>query len=116
MISIAHTTNRDVTRWRDGQMVRRRTAAGMLDAERSSRPHQGLQAAQMTAGEGDATRRDRRGYRDDPLCAVWSGALTFDRRRNGGTSPLLAALTFNGTVTLSDADTATNHISHVRHT
>jgi transposase-like protein len=37
MISIARTTNRNVTRWRDGQMVVRWTAAGMLNAERSFR-------------------------------------------------------------------------------
>ena len=37
MISIARTTNRNVTRWRDGQMVLRWTAAGMLNAERSFR-------------------------------------------------------------------------------
>jgi putative transposase len=37
MISIAPTTNRDVTRWRDGQMVLRWTAARMLNAERSFR-------------------------------------------------------------------------------
>src|SRR6476620_11579371 len=36
MISIARTTDRNVTRWRDGQMVLRWTAAGMLNAERSS--------------------------------------------------------------------------------
>ena len=35
MISIARATNRNVTRWRDGQMVLRWTAAGMLNAERS---------------------------------------------------------------------------------
>jgi putative transposase len=35
VISIARTTNRNVTRWRDGQMVLRWTAAGMLNAERS---------------------------------------------------------------------------------
>jgi len=35
MISIARTTNRNVTRWRDGHMVLRWTAAGMLNAERS---------------------------------------------------------------------------------
>jgi hypothetical protein len=44
MISIARTTNRNVTRWRDGQMVLRWTAAGMLNAVRSFQPHQGLQA------------------------------------------------------------------------
>ena len=37
MISIAGTTNRNVTRWRDGHMVLRWTAAGMLNAERSFR-------------------------------------------------------------------------------
>jgi transposase-like protein len=37
MISIARTTNRNVTRWRDGQMVLRWTAAGMLNPERSFR-------------------------------------------------------------------------------
>ncbi|MGO8938120.1 MAG: IS256 family transposase [Mycobacterium sp.] len=37
MISIARTTDRNVTRWRDGQMVLRWTAAGMLNAERSFR-------------------------------------------------------------------------------
>ena len=37
MISIARATNRHVTRWREGQMVLRWTAAGMLNAERSFR-------------------------------------------------------------------------------
>jgi hypothetical protein len=37
MISIARATNRKVTHWRDGQMVLRWTAAGMLNAERSFR-------------------------------------------------------------------------------
>jgi putative transposase len=37
MISIARATNRNVTYWRDGQMVLRWTAAGMLNAERSFR-------------------------------------------------------------------------------
>jgi hypothetical protein len=37
MISIARTNNRNVTHWRDGQMVLRWTAAGMLNAERSFR-------------------------------------------------------------------------------
>jgi putative transposase len=36
MISIARTTNRNVTNWRDGHMVLRWTAAGMLNAERPS--------------------------------------------------------------------------------
>jgi putative transposase len=37
MISIARTTNRNVTHWQDGQMVLRWTAAGMLNAQRSFR-------------------------------------------------------------------------------
>ncbi len=37
MISIARATNRNLTRWRDGQMVLRWTAAGMLNAQRSFR-------------------------------------------------------------------------------
>ena len=37
MISIARTTNRNVTRWRDGHTVLRWTAAGMLNTERSFR-------------------------------------------------------------------------------
>jgi len=37
MISIARTTNRNVTHWRDGQMVLRWTAAGLLNAQRSFR-------------------------------------------------------------------------------
>src|SRR2546421_557010 len=37
MISIARTTNRNVTHWRDGQMVLRWTAAGLLNAQRAFR-------------------------------------------------------------------------------
>jgi putative transposase len=37
MISIARTTARNVKRWRDGEMVRRWVAAGMVNAERSFR-------------------------------------------------------------------------------
>jgi len=37
MISIARATNRNVTHWRDGQVVLRWTAAGMLNAQRSFR-------------------------------------------------------------------------------
>jgi len=51
MISIARTTNRNVTRWRDGQMVLRWTAAGMLNAERSFRRIKGsseLTGAQLS--------------------------------------------------------------------
>ncbi len=49
MISIARTTNRNVTRWRDGHMVLRWTAAGMLNAERSFRRIKGYkQMPQLT--------------------------------------------------------------------
>jgi putative transposase len=37
MISIARTTNRNVTHWKNGEMVLRWTAAGMINAERSFR-------------------------------------------------------------------------------
>ena len=43
MISIARTTNRNVTRWRDSHMVLRPAAAGMLNAERSFRRINGYQ-------------------------------------------------------------------------
>ena len=50
MISIARTTNRNVTRWRDGHMVLRWTAAGMLNAERSFRMIKGYkQMPQLVA-------------------------------------------------------------------
>jgi putative transposase len=50
MISIARTTNRNVTRWRNGQMVLRWTAAGMLNAERSFRRVKGYkQMPQLVA-------------------------------------------------------------------
>jgi transposase-like protein len=42
MISIARTTNRNVTHWRDGQMVLRWTAAGMFNAQRSFRRVRGF--------------------------------------------------------------------------
>jgi putative transposase len=50
MISIARTTNRNVTRWRDGQMVLRWTAAGMINAQRSFRRVKGYkQMPQLVA-------------------------------------------------------------------
>jgi putative transposase len=50
MISIARATNRNVTRWRNGQMVLRWTAAGMLNAERSFRRIKGYkQMPQLAA-------------------------------------------------------------------
>jgi putative transposase len=50
MISIARATNRNVTRWRDGQMVLRWTAAGMQNAARSFRRVRGFkQMPQLVA-------------------------------------------------------------------
>jgi len=50
MISIARTTNRNVTRWRDGHMVLRWTAAGMPNADRSFRRIKGYkQMPQLVA-------------------------------------------------------------------
>jgi putative transposase len=50
MISIARATNRNVTRWRDGQMVLRWTAAGMANAQRSFRRVKGYkQMPQLVA-------------------------------------------------------------------
>jgi putative transposase len=37
MISVVRRTQRNVTRWRDGEMALRWTAAGMLEAERQFR-------------------------------------------------------------------------------
>jgi hypothetical protein len=54
MISIARTTNRNVTRWRNGQMVLRWTAAGMLNAERSFRRIKGYKQMPQLV---DALRR-----------------------------------------------------------
>jgi putative transposase len=47
MISIARTTARNVKRWRDGQMVCRWVAAGMLNAERSFRRLKGCKDMPM---------------------------------------------------------------------
>jgi putative transposase len=50
MISIARTTNRNVTHWKDGEMVLRWTAAGMINAERSFRRVRGYkQMPQLVA-------------------------------------------------------------------
>ena len=65
MISIARTTNRNVTRWRDGHMVLRWTAAGMLNAERSFRRIKGykqmpqlVEALHRHAHPGTATNTE----------------------------------------------------------
>ncbi len=64
MISIARTTNRNVTHWQDGRMVLRWTAAGMLNAQRSFRRVKGykqmpqLVAAPHRHAYPEAARRD----------------------------------------------------------
>ena len=62
MISIARTTNRNVTRWRDGHMVLRPAATGMLNAERSSRRIKGYQQMPqlIEASSGTPTARQPR--------------------------------------------------------
>lgn len=50
MISIARSTTRNVKRWRDGEMVRRWVAAGMLNAEPSFRRRKGHAGAGGGAG------------------------------------------------------------------
>ena len=42
MISVAKTTTGNVKRWRDGKMIKRWVAAGMLNAERSFRRVKGV--------------------------------------------------------------------------
>jgi transposase-like protein len=62
MISVARTAMRNVKRWRDGQMKKRWTAAGMLEAERSFRRVKGYKqmptlvaALHRHVGSGDVT-------------------------------------------------------------
>jgi hypothetical protein len=56
MISIAQTTNRNLTRWRDEQMVLRRSPAGMLNAKRSFRHITGYkQIPQLVEACADTT-------------------------------------------------------------
>jgi hypothetical protein len=64
MISIARSTNRNVTHWQDGQMVLRWTAAGMLNAQRSFRRVKGYSSRRYTATPTPTvhvTRNCRRG-------------------------------------------------------
>jgi hypothetical protein len=59
MISIARTTNRDVKRSRDGQMVLRWTAAGMRNASRSFRRPNGYRQMPQLISAPAATRPPR---------------------------------------------------------
>jgi hypothetical protein len=56
MISIARTTNRNVTHWRDGQTALRWTAAGMLNAQRSFRRVRGFKQMPPARGRPPPTR------------------------------------------------------------
>ena len=70
MISIARTTNRNVTHWRDGQMVLRWTAAGMLNAQRSFRRIKGYkQMPQLVAALHRHTHAET-AQRTEPVGAV----------------------------------------------
>ncbi len=60
MISIARTTNRNVTHWKDGEMVLRWTAAGMINAERSFRRVKGYKQMPQTRRRAVPTRPPRR--------------------------------------------------------
>ena len=80
MISIARTTNRNVTRWRDGQMVLRWTAAGMLNAERSFRRIKGYkQMPQLVAALRRHAHPETHRHR---ICRCRRLGFTMDRHRN----------------------------------
>ena len=81
MISIARATNRNVTRWRDGQMVLRWTAAGMLNAERSFRRIKGYKQMPQLVDALHPPRppRDRRKHRP---CRCRRLEFTVDRHPN----------------------------------
>jgi len=67
MISIARTTNRNVTRWRDGHMVLRWTAAAMLNAERSFRRIKGYNRCPSSSPPCTATLTQTRRPRPTKL-------------------------------------------------
>ncbi len=77
MISVARMTNRNLTRWRNGQMVRRWTAAGMLNAERSFRRIKGhkqmpqlMNALRRHAHPETGTDNQTCGYRRRGRCSA----------------------------------------------
>ncbi len=81
MISIARTTNRNVTRWRDGQMVLRWTAAGMLNAERSFRRIKGRKQMPQLVDALPPTRPPLHRHRRR-ICRCPRIEFTVDRHRN----------------------------------
>jgi putative transposase len=76
MISIARTTNRNVTHWRDGQMVLRWTAAGMINAQRSFRRVRGFKQNAAVGGRPTPTRPPEH---RTPARNCRCGGLTSDR-------------------------------------
>ena len=50
MISVARDTTRNVKRWRDGTMIKRWCAAGLLNAERSFRRLKGYKQMPALVG------------------------------------------------------------------
>ena len=78
MISIARTTNRTVTRWRDGQMVLRRTAAGMLSGERSFRRVKGdkqIPRAPTAGSRRGTAERSSIQIPDERVAVCWSSPI-----------------------------------------
>jgi hypothetical protein len=84
MISIARATNRNVTRWRDGQMVLRWTAAGMLNAQRSFRRVKGYK--QMPSWSPRCVDKPIRTPRTRPKLSVPRPNIRWDRHRNSTNS------------------------------
>lgn len=71
MISVARATNRNVTNWKDGKMILRWAAAGMLNAERSFRRIKGYrQMPQLVKA------LHRHAHPDDPATTAAFGAET----------------------------------------
>ncbi len=71
MLSVSRERQRNVKRWRGGEMVLRWTAAGMLDAERSFRRVRGHRELPKlrAALQSHAQRIDREEARDFPIAA-----------------------------------------------
>ena len=94
MISIAKATNRNVTRWRDGQMVLRWTAAGMLNAERSFRRIKGYKQMPQLVAALKPTRPPRHRHRSVPPPRV-----TMDRHPNSTQLGTRSSVTGSGSST-----------------
>lgn len=85
MISIARTTNRNVTRWRDGQMVLRWDRRRHAQRRAILPPHQGLQAVAPTRRRAGPTcpPTARRGRR---FCRCRGLEFTTDRHPSSNTT------------------------------